>query len=165
MKIYILTDLEGATGVVDYDYGDLSKRRKNREYLISDVNAAIAGAFDAGASKVVVYDGHGKDSVLLENWIRLIIHFTDMMKNRSLPRPYRKGDRWSSLLLLDPVDVFEVLGFDRDLSDDLKETRSWFIKRLKRNCCDFNNLPEISFWSKKVRSISVKQIEKLAKLY
>ena len=106
-----------------------------------------------------------RNSTLLENWIRLLIHFTDMAKNRPIPRSYRKNDRWSSLLLLDPMDVFEVLKFEADLSEDLERTRSWFVKRLVENCRDFNNLPEISFWSKKVRSVSIKQIEKLSKLY
>lgn len=66
MRVYVFTDLEGATGVVGYDYGDMRRRRKDREFLIKDVNAAVTGAFDAGAKKVVVYDGHGKDAVQLD---------------------------------------------------------------------------------------------------
>ncbi len=66
MKVYILTDLEGATGVAEYDYGDHARRRQDREFLINDVNAAVAGAYDAGAQAVVVYDGHGKGAVLLD---------------------------------------------------------------------------------------------------
>jgi len=63
MKIYLFTDLEGATGVVNYDYGDPERRRRDREFLIGDINAAIASAYDCGAESVVVYDGHGKDAV------------------------------------------------------------------------------------------------------
>jgi len=66
MKVYIFTDLEGATGVVDYDYGNVKRRKKDREFLISDVNAAIMGGCEAGAEAVTVYDGHGKDAVQLE---------------------------------------------------------------------------------------------------
>ena len=62
----MLTDLEGATGVAKYDYGDVERRRKDREFLINDVNAAVAGAYDAGAQAVVVYDGHGREAILLD---------------------------------------------------------------------------------------------------
>jgi len=67
MKVYIATDLEGATGVVDYDYGDVMRRRKDRNFLMSDINAAVAGAYDAGAKAVVVYDGHGRSAVQMDN--------------------------------------------------------------------------------------------------
>lgn len=66
MKVYIFTDLEGATGVVNYDYGDAQRRKKDREFLANDINAAIAGAFDADAEAVVVCDGHGRDAVNLD---------------------------------------------------------------------------------------------------
>jgi len=60
-KIYILSDLEGVSGVDDI-------RMMEREtagfkaavmHLAADINAAIAGAFEAGASSVTVRDGHG----------------------------------------------------------------------------------------------------------
>lgn len=57
MKVDIFTDLEGATGVVDYDRGEIQKRTNYREYLINDINAAVAGVFDAGSQTVVVYNG------------------------------------------------------------------------------------------------------------
>jgi D-amino peptidase len=61
MKILIAADMEGITGVVHWDHVD----EKNKEYgrfrklMTADVNAAIRGAFDGGASEVVVADGHG----------------------------------------------------------------------------------------------------------
>jgi D-amino peptidase len=64
MKIYLLTDLEGATEVFHFDYGDARMREKFRRRLMSDVNSAIAGAFDAGVSLVSVYDGHGRGAIL-----------------------------------------------------------------------------------------------------
>lgn len=61
MRIYIMTDLEGISGVVDIDYMDreLPFYQSARELLMGDVNAAVAGCFDGGASEVLVRDGHG----------------------------------------------------------------------------------------------------------
>ncbi len=69
MKVYISADMEGATGVVAWkhvspkesDYGRM------RKLLTGDVNAAIRGAFRAGASEVLVNDAHGPMvNILLE---------------------------------------------------------------------------------------------------
>lgn len=61
MKVYVSVDMEGCAGIVfreqtdpkGYDY-ELGRRAMEAE-----ANAAVAGAFDAGATRVVVADGHG----------------------------------------------------------------------------------------------------------
>lgn len=61
MKIYILTDLEGVCGVYRFDQTreyDTLANIEARHLLMGEVNAAIAGAFDGGATRVVVRDGH-----------------------------------------------------------------------------------------------------------
>ena len=60
MRVYIMTDLEGISGIVDFEYMDRASHfyQSARELLMGDVNAAIAGCFDGGASEVVVRDGH-----------------------------------------------------------------------------------------------------------
>ncbi|RLF20330.1 MAG: aminopeptidase [Thermoprotei archaeon] len=62
MKIFVMTDLEGATGVCgtwqDINPGGREHERARR-FLTRDVNAAIEGAYKAGAKEVVVLDGHG----------------------------------------------------------------------------------------------------------
>lgn len=61
MKVYILTDLEGATGVVREE----QTRPGTQEYLeacrllTGDVNAAVEGALKGGADEIYVLDGHG----------------------------------------------------------------------------------------------------------
>jgi len=61
MKILISTDIEGVAGVVHHQ----QVRAGNPEYerarvlMAHEANAAIAGAFDAGASEVLVNDSHG----------------------------------------------------------------------------------------------------------
>jgi len=70
MKIFIMTDLEGATGVAgnwsDFNPGG-REHEAARRFLTGDVNAAIEGAYEAGAKEVVVLDGHGAAlSIILE---------------------------------------------------------------------------------------------------
>jgi D-amino peptidase len=60
-RIYVLTDLEGASGVYRFaqtrEEGPLQE--KAREYLMEDLAAVVRGFRDAGASEVVLLDGHG----------------------------------------------------------------------------------------------------------
>src|SRR3989442_4422644 len=60
-RILIVTDLEGAGGVNDADEQLLPGQRRyleSRKILIGEVNAAVEGARSAGASEVVIWDGH-----------------------------------------------------------------------------------------------------------
>jgi D-amino peptidase len=61
MHVLIITDLEGVSLVDSIDMIDESTEdyRRACEYLMADTNAAISGAFDGGADKVTVVDGHG----------------------------------------------------------------------------------------------------------
>lgn len=61
MNILIACDMEGITGVVHWDHVDSSHAEyaRFRRLMTGDVNAAVAGAFDGGATRVVVSDGHG----------------------------------------------------------------------------------------------------------
>ena len=56
MKVFIAVDLEGVAGYLRWDTAD---REKEREFVTGDANAAIAGAFDGGATEVVVSEAHG----------------------------------------------------------------------------------------------------------
>jgi len=61
MKIYMATDLEGISGVYRFDQTREFGTPANieaRHLLMGDVNAAVCGAFDGGATRVVVRDGH-----------------------------------------------------------------------------------------------------------
>ncbi|WP_447774978.1 M55 family metallopeptidase [Variovorax boronicumulans] len=61
MKVLISTDIEGVAGVYHHEQA----RQGNPEYerarvlMAQEANAAIAGAFDAGATEVLVNDSHG----------------------------------------------------------------------------------------------------------
>ncbi len=70
MKILIAADMEGISGVTNWDQVDPSKPEYPRfcKIMTADVNAAVLGAFDGGATDVVVSDGHaGGYNILIEN--------------------------------------------------------------------------------------------------
>lgn len=67
MIVWICTDMEGLSGVDNwnqcYDPDDNSSDyRHGLVQLNMDVNAAVAGCFDAGATSVRVADGHGRNN-------------------------------------------------------------------------------------------------------
>ncbi|MFA5857940.1 MAG: M55 family metallopeptidase [Elusimicrobiota bacterium] len=75
MKIYILTDIEGVSGVVQQRQQGLSGDgdgfyQRARQWLTMEINAAVDGAKAAGADKIIVIDGHGHNggyNVVFEN--------------------------------------------------------------------------------------------------
>jgi D-amino peptidase len=85
LKVYISADMEGVGGVSTLE---VQAEPRGREYekfcriMTEEVNAAISGAYDAGATEVLVSDSHGDgqniDIELLDRRARLI---------RAWPRP------------------------------------------------------------------------------
>ena len=66
MKIFISADMEGISGVAtNVQLSKESEYQRFRKLMTKDVNAAVAGAFDGGATEVVVADGHGNMSNIL----------------------------------------------------------------------------------------------------
>ena len=69
MKILIAADMEGITGVVQWDQVNTThpEYQRFRRLMTADVNAAIRGAYAAGATEVVVTDGHAYSrNILIE---------------------------------------------------------------------------------------------------
>lgn len=81
LKIFISVDMEGITGVVNWE--DVSRDGKDYEYfrqiMTKETNAAIEGALEAGANEIIVRDSHGsarnilpemlhKSSKLIRDW-------------------------------------------------------------------------------------------------
>lgn len=65
MKVFVSVDMEGISGLVRW--ADVVARgmdfQRNRRFMTEDANAAIAGAFDAGADEVVVEENHGVEEL------------------------------------------------------------------------------------------------------
>jgi D-amino peptidase len=95
MKIYIVADGEGISGVVNskelHPTGDYY--HQFRKLMTMDVNAAIAGAFDAGATEVVVNDAH---------WSMLNIIYEELDPRAELIRGCNKN-----LCMVEQIDGFD----------------------------------------------------------
>jgi len=65
-KIYIITDLEGASGVYKWAQVEHKDDRLNLEaceFFMNDLKAVIKGLQEGGAKEIFVFDGHGMQSV------------------------------------------------------------------------------------------------------
>jgi D-amino peptidase len=84
MKIYISVDMEGVAGTVTGDQLSPSgfEYQRFREFMTQEANAAIEGAFAAGATEVVVSDSHGNAQNLLIEKIP-----KNVLLVRGFPRP------------------------------------------------------------------------------
>lgn len=72
MRVLIAADMEGISGVVHWDHvtpGHFEYARF-REIMTGEVNAAIDGALDGGATSVIVTDGHGDGRNILVEKLR-----------------------------------------------------------------------------------------------
>jgi len=61
MKVYMATDMEGASGVTQelMTFAEQARYQEGRRALTGDINAAVRGARRGGAAEVFVSDGHG----------------------------------------------------------------------------------------------------------
>jgi D-amino peptidase len=65
LRIYIVTDLEGASGV--YKFAQTREPgnplgEKAKEYLMGDIAAVVRGLREAGVTDIVILDGHGSQA-------------------------------------------------------------------------------------------------------
>jgi D-amino peptidase len=67
MKILIAVDMEGITGVTTWDQvtPGHAEYARFRKLMTQDVNAAVRGAYEAGAHEVIIADGHWHGSNIL----------------------------------------------------------------------------------------------------
>ena len=61
MKLYMATDMEGASGITQelMTFADQPRYQEGRRALTGDINAAVRGAQAGGATEIFVSDGHG----------------------------------------------------------------------------------------------------------
>lgn len=102
------------------------------------------------------------DSFYAKNWVRLVVHFVDMAKRAPWPGAYVYGNPKTGLAWLDPIDVFELLGFmpgQYKLSPGLKQTRNWFFARMNKNIFSGNSLGGI--WAAEARRPARRQLDEI----
>ena len=83
MKVFISVDMEGIAGVTDPEdvLPNGSEYQTCRRYMTGDANAAIAGAYDAGAKDVLVNDSH---------WIMRNLLLHDLDKRAKVIKGFHK---------------------------------------------------------------------------
>lgn len=61
MRVYVSVDMEGCAGIVHREQTDPAgfDYELGRQAMTDEANACVAGVFEAGATQVVVADGHG----------------------------------------------------------------------------------------------------------
>jgi D-amino peptidase len=95
MKILISADMEGATGVTwpaDVEAGTEQWQRCRRMFT-ADVNAAIAGFMDGGATEVIINEAHGSmRNLLLEELDPRAVMLTGRHKDLSMVEGIQNGD-------------------------------------------------------------------------
>jgi len=85
LKVLISVDMEGIAGVVNSDHVSTSGKDYNRArvWMTEEVNAAVRGALEAGATDIIVNDSHGgMRNVLIEK-----LHPEAQLTSGS-PKPY-----------------------------------------------------------------------------
>jgi D-amino peptidase len=97
MRVYLMTDYEGVAGVYtwedreDQSQENLDRRLRGRRLLAQEVQAAVDGFHQGGATQVIVNDGHGTGYTIDVESLGnrpLILHGT----GRPLWLPYLDGD-------------------------------------------------------------------------
>ncbi len=122
MTVYIITDLEGASGVdrieqVSEEGSEGHRYAKQR--LTADLNAAIAGCFDGGADKIWVFDGHGSGGLVYE----------EIDKRALMPEDRFK---WDEIIINGGIDLFmevgahAMAGTQNGFLDHTQNSRQWY---------------------------------------
>lgn len=69
MKIFMITDMEGVSGVVsftDQSYPDGKYHEAGKKLVTAEINAGVDGLLDAGVEEVLVWDAHGPGAIVFE---------------------------------------------------------------------------------------------------
>ena len=98
-KIYIMTDLEGVAGVVDFKsqtYSDGKYFEKAKELLTEEINACCEGLKEMGVDEILVCDAHGYGGILPEK----IHKEAKLLHGRPFPYLLWIDKGWDAVFLL-----------------------------------------------------------------
>jgi D-amino peptidase len=106
-RIYIMTDLEGASGVYRFAQTrdpDPELGAKAKEYLMADIAAVVRGLRKGGATDILVVDGHGSQAFvphLMEPGAKYLT---------GIPRPSSFGDIDASYAGIVQIGAHAMMG-------------------------------------------------------
>jgi D-amino peptidase len=138
-RILIVTDLEGVGGVNDPDEQLLPGQRRyleSRKLLTGEVNAAVTGAFDGGATEVVIWDGHDGSRTLS---IDEIDHRATLIQGRPTPANYYLSEkRYDGILF---VGQHSKAGTKNGV---LAHSQSFAVKRIAINGTEVGEIGQVA---------------------
>lgn len=138
-RVLIVTDLEGAGGVNNADEQLLPGQRRyeeSRRILTGEVNAAVEGALAAGASEVVIWDGHDGSRTLS---IDEIHPSARLLQGRPTPANYYMSERRYDGILF--VGQHAMAGAKESV---LAHSQSFSVKRISINGRDVGELGQVA---------------------
>jgi D-amino peptidase len=139
LRILIVTDLEGAGGVNDADEQLLPGQRRymeSRRILTGEVNAAVEGALAAGATEVVIWDGHDGSRTLS---IDEIHPSAKLIQGKPTPANYYMSEK-----LYDGVMFIGQHAMAGTESGVLAHSQSFSVKRIAINERDVGEIGQLA---------------------
>ena len=104
LKIFISVDMEGITGVVNWE--DVSRTGKDYDYfrriMTEETNAAVEGALAAGATEIIVRDSHGSARNILPGLLN---------RNARLIRDWSRGPKGMMEGIDESFDAVIFIGY------------------------------------------------------
>jgi D-amino peptidase len=138
-RILIVTDLEGVGGVNDADEQLLPGQRRymeSRHLLIGEVTAAVEGARAAGASEIVIWDGHDGSRTLS---IDEIPSSAKLIQGRPTPANYYMSEKLYGGVMF--IGQHPMAGTKNGV---LAHSQSFNVKRITINGKDVGELGQLA---------------------
>lgn len=126
-KVYIVTDLEGASGVYKFSQTrdkDSPLNLAACRYLMDDIAAVVRGLREAGVEKIVILDGHGNQTVIPD----LMVPGATYITGTPRPGPFTGFDGTFSALV--QVGMHAMMGTEDGVlhhtQSSRNENRYWY---------------------------------------
>jgi D-amino peptidase len=127
VKVYIETDMEGASGVwkaAQVDPSEHAEYEYGRRRLEHDVNVVVDAAFAAGANEVILRDGHGPGAMDWSN----VDPRASVERRGSLPIVFPGLDDSCDCVFM--IGCHAMAGTPRAFLEHTQSSREWFDFRI-----------------------------------
>jgi len=132
MNIFIMTDMEGITGVDSIDNVFIESEEHyiaSCRKLTDDINAAVDGYFAAGAEKVYVEDGHGTGKNFLPGTLDERAILVDGIND------YNRLTKSGTLTAAAMIGTHAMAGTENAFLDHTQSSQSWFDYTINGRSC------------------------------
>lgn len=127
MKIYIMTDMEGISGIRRGDQGFQNPGTANyptgQRLLTGDVNAAVEGALEGGAKEVVVNDGHGGGTHILVEELHPEAKLESPVSGRREKYMPSLNKTFSAMFI---IGAHAMAGTKKAFLDHTQDSKTWY---------------------------------------